>query len=228
MMSSTSTNILRLLMILVACFCLFLIIAYFNKESYRSSSEPFAPVDDSGMATSSAPDIPEPIPTYGGTAKSQPQAFSSEGGPVNLPPMVPPMPDPASFMVSSGGTPGVPRPVEEPNDEMYRPVEYGKGPRDFKSSFPKDRLAVEDLLPNDAANTAWAQANPAGQGDIKDQNFLTAGFHIGINTVGQSLRNPNLQLRSEPPNPQVKQGPWNQSTIEPDINRRPFDIDSGC
>jgi hypothetical protein len=68
--------------------------------------------------------------------------------------------------------------------------------------------------------------NPAGQGDVKDQNYLTAGYHVGVNTVGQTLRNANLQLRSEPPNPQVPVSPWNISTIEPDINRVPLEIGS--
>ena len=37
--------------------------------------------------------------------------------------------------------------------------------------------------------------NPQGAGDLKNVSLLKAGWHIGINTVGQSLRNPNLQLR---------------------------------
>jgi hypothetical protein len=89
--------------------------------------------------------------------------------------------------------------------------------------YPKDVLSSADLLPRDA-NSLWAQVNPSGQGSLADQNFLTAGFHIGINTVGQTLRNANRQLRSEPLNPQVKVSPWLQSTIEPDINRRPLEI----
>ena len=44
--------------------------------------------------------------------------------------------------------------------------------------------------------------------------------------VNQSLRNANLNLRSEPPNPQVKVSPWLQTTIEPDLNRRP--LESNC
>ena len=91
--------------------------------------------------------------------------------------------------------------------------------------FPKDVLSSSDLLPNDA-NSLWAQVSPSGQGSLADQNFLTSGFHIGINTVGQSLRNANRQLRSEPLNPQVKVSPWMQSTIDPDINRRPLEINS--
>ena len=58
-------------------------------------------------------------------------------------------------------------------------------------------------------------------------NLLKAGYHIGRDTVLGSLRNANLQLRSEPANPQVKVSPWLQSTIEPDTNRRPLEI-GGC
>ena len=92
--------------------------------------------------------------------------------------------------------------------------------------YPKDQLTPKDLLPQDP-NSKWAQVNPAGQGEVGDQNFLNAGHHIGINTVGQTLRNANLQLRSEPPNPQVKVSPWLQTTIEPDTNRRAMEI-GGC
>lgn len=92
--------------------------------------------------------------------------------------------------------------------------------------YPKDQLTPSELLPGDA-NSTWAQVNPAGQGSLGDQNFLNAGFHVGVNTVGQTLRNANLQLRSEPPNPQVKVSPWLQSTIEPDTNRKPLEI-GGC
>jgi hypothetical protein len=92
--------------------------------------------------------------------------------------------------------------------------------------FPKDQLTPSELLPADA-NSTWAQVNPAGQGELGDQNFLNAGYHVGVNTVGQTLRNANLQLRSEPPNPQVKVSPWLQSTIEPDSNRKPMEI-GGC
>lgn len=86
-------------------------------------------------------------------------------------------------------------------------------------NFGKDKLTAQDLLPNDA-NSRWAQLNPAVGGDVSDQNFLTSGYHIGINTVGQSLRNANLQLRNEPINPQKAVSPWGISTIEPDVRSR--------
>ena len=83
-----------------------------------------------------------------------------------------------------------------------------------------------DLLPKDG-NGQWAQLNPSGKGDLANINLLKAGYHIGIDTIGQTLRNANLQIRSEPPNPQMNVGPWNQSTIEPDFMRVPLNIGAG-
>jgi len=83
-----------------------------------------------------------------------------------------------------------------------------------------------ELLPKDA-NSQWAQLNPSGKGELANINLLKAGYHIGIDTVGQSLRNANLQIRSEPPNPQLNVGPWNLSTIDPDFQRVPLEIGSG-
>ena len=89
--------------------------------------------------------------------------------------------------------------------------------------YPKDQINPSELLPNDP-NSKWAQVNPMGQGDIAGKNYLSAGALIGVNTIGQSLRNANYQLRSDPPNPQVKVSIWQQSTIEPDVNRRSLEI----
>jgi hypothetical protein len=115
-------------------------------------------------------------------------------------------------------------PSNDVGDEMYNPV-VASPMEPVSSCYPRDRLTATDLLPKDAANSRWAQMNPSGQGDISDQNFLTAGYHVGINTVGSTMKNANLQLRSEPPNPRLAVSPWNVSTIEySDINRRPLEI----
>ncbi len=92
--------------------------------------------------------------------------------------------------------------------------------------FPKEMLTPEELKPQDNSSL-WAQVNPAGEGTLKGRSFLQAGHNIGINTVGQTMRNANLQLRSEPPCPQVSVSPWNQTTIEPDTARKPLEI-GGC
>lgn len=82
-----------------------------------------------------------------------------------------------------------------------------------------------DLLPKDT-NSQWAQLNPSGKGELANINLLKAGYHIGIDTIGQSLRNANLQLRSEIPNPQLNVSIWNNSTITSDFLRPPLEIGS--
>ena len=113
-----------------------------------------------------------------------------------------------------------------PNNETaleQKEVEEGSG-RDTKTAgcVPLETLNPDELLPNADSDNIWD--TPANPGDISGANFLDAGYHIGVNTVGQSLRNANRQLRSEPANPQVKVSPWLQSTIEADVNRRPLEI----
>jgi hypothetical protein len=94
------------------------------------------------------------------------------------------------------------------------------------SSCNKAKQNPSDLLPKDT-NSQWAQLNPSGKGDLANINLLKAGYHIGIDTIGQTLRNANLQIRSEPPNPQISVGPWNLSTIEPDFMRPPLELGQG-
>ena len=83
-----------------------------------------------------------------------------------------------------------------------------------------------DLLPASSDSDQWAQLNPSGNGSLGGVNLLNAGSFIGVDTVSTSLRNANLQVRSEPPNPQVNVGPWNNTTISPELSRRPLEI--GC
>jgi len=93
------------------------------------------------------------------------------------------------------------------------------------TAAPTDLLPNASLLPKDP-NSQWSQLNPAGTGDLMNQSLLSAGFLAGIDTVGNTMKNPNLQLRSEPPNPQLNIGPWNNSTFAPDLMRTPLEI--GC
>jgi hypothetical protein len=85
----------------------------------------------------------------------------------------------------------------------------------------------QDLLPNDQ-NSQWGTLNPGAvnPGSIAMPDLLQAGYHIGLDTIGQSLRNANLQLRSDPIIPPAAVGPWNQSTITPDYGRVPLEIGS--
>ena len=86
--------------------------------------------------------------------------------------------------------------------------------------------APQDLLPIDQ-NSQWAALNPVAQGNIAAPDLLQAGYHIGLDTIGQTLRNANLQERSDPIIPKSAVGPWNQSTIEPDLGRVPLEVGVG-
>ena len=82
-----------------------------------------------------------------------------------------------------------------------------------------------ELLPTDQ-NSQWASLNPVNQGNPITPDLLQAGYHIGLDTIGQTMKNPNLQLRSDPYIPKAAVGPWNQSTYEPDLMRVPLEV--GC
>lgn len=126
---------------------------------------------------------------------------------------------------------GNPLKVQPPmkKKEGFADLSSYEGPANFGAAeapagcYPRDQLTPAELLPKDM-NSIWAEQNPMGPGSLKGKNFLSAGALIGVNTVGQSLRNANLQIRSEPPNPQVPVSIFLQSTIGPDISHRTLEI----
>ena len=100
-------------------------------------------------------------------------------------------------------------------------------------TLPQARAAAEqesmanpsDLLPRDE-NSQWGEFNTLSKG-ANTPDLLQAGYHIGLDTVGQTLRNANLQERSDPIIQKSTIGPWNQSTIEPDMARTPLELGMG-
>ena len=118
---------------------------------------------------------------------------------------------------------------DKKDGEGFADLSAYQGPAQFGSAeqpagcYPRDQLTPSELLPKDM-NSVWAEQNPMGPGSLKGKNFLSAGALIGVNTVGQSMRNANLQVRSEPPCPQVAVSIFNQSTISPDVSHRPLEI----
>ena len=77
----------------------------------------------------------------------------------------------------------------------------------------------KELLPSDSE---WTNIAPTK--GLENVSFLSAGHNFGTNTVGSSLRNANLQIRSEPVIQKVNTGPWNESTIEADTSRKALEI----
>jgi hypothetical protein len=190
-----NTTVIRLLLVIVAALVLFGLFTYYNRNKMECFSTP-------SVASQPSPVEMRPLLERSAT----PPQPVNDGG------------------VAAASASFAPRGVEPKSNEGYLPaVPRVDGPSTLGDPFPQDRTAPEDLLPRDAANSKFAQANPAGQGDLKDVNFLNAGFHVGVNTQGQSLRNASHDLRSEPSNPRYKVSIWNSSTIESDLNRRPLE-----
>jgi hypothetical protein len=154
----------------------------------------------------------------------------SAGGDAQVSPFVDAIGQISGFADGSGNSTGAGATKQKfQGGEGFANMEDVTGPAAFDSAsapagcYPRDQLTPGELLPKDP-NSVWAQQNPMGTGSLKGKNFLSAGALIGVNTVGQSLRNANYQLRSEPPNPQVPVTVFNNSTIEPDTNRRDFEV----
>jgi len=124
---------------------------------------------------------------------------------------------------SSSGTPPAAATQYVGTNEHYKSVSGITNSQGLPPSCNlQETIDPKELLP--ANNSGWGTPNPSSA--LQNVNLLQAGYHIGIDTVGQSLRNANLQVRSEPPNPQLQVGPWNNTTIEPDLMRVPLEI--GC
>ena len=58
---------------------------------------------------------------------------------------------------------------------------------------------------------------------MTDQQFVFDANKYGENTQGSSLRNANVQLRSDPPIERTVVSPWMNSTIDPDPYRLPLE-----
>ena len=113
------------------------------------------------------------------------------------------------------------------NESQQAVTGLGRTP---STCYPQQKLKPEDLLPTDEnkAIQEFNIAKPVGEGVLQGVNMLDASYHVGVNTVGQSLRNANRSIRSEPPNPQTNVSPWMNTTIGPDLPRRPLELGEGC
>jgi hypothetical protein len=128
---------------------------------------------------------------------------------------------------NGSGSGGVPMPVDD--SSVYNQLDSVAASSSGSIGLPPNcsgqaNISPADLLPKDN-NSSW-NLKPMGSGDFLGVNLLNAGYLIGVDTIGSSLRNANLQVRSEPPNPQLQVSPWMNTTIEPDPFRAPLEI--GC
>ena len=76
-----------------------------------------------------------------------------------------------------------------------------------------------ELLPKEVNNDWFETDFSHAQVNVDDSNLVvTDRYIVGVNTVGQSLKNPSYDLRAAPACPKFTVSPWGQSTIEPDFN----------
>ena len=80
-----------------------------------------------------------------------------------------------------------------------------------------------DYLPQET-NQDWFETDfDNAQLQCDSTSLVTTDRYIvGVNTVGQSLKNASYDIRAQPPCPKFKVSPWNNSTIEPDFNIKPL------
>lgn len=110
----------------------------------------------------------------------------------------------------------------------YAPVDGSAGPMVDMCALKNGGTGMASaLLPKEVATQEdFGQFAP--DDILKGQNFLNPRDQIGFpETIGGALRNANQQVRSEPPNPRTPVTIFNNSTIEPDQMRPPFEIGSG-
>jgi len=82
---------------------------------------------------------------------------------------------------------------------------------------------AKDFLPKEVNdewfNTDFSQATH----NMNDDKLInTDRYVIGVNTVGQSLKNASYDIRGTVANPKFTVSPWNNSTYEPDFNIKPL------
>jgi len=138
---------------------------------------------------------------------------------------------------------GVPKPVVQegslfnyqPNDEdvgvgasldiaFDKPIQEGVktdvidlNRNNVKNYNAKDYLPKE--VNDDWFNTDFSQAKYK----MNDDKLInTEKYVVGVNTVGQSLKNASYDIRGAVNVPKYSVSPWNNSTTEPDYNIKPL------
>lgn len=111
---------------------------------------------------------------------------------------------------------------ESPEEQIVDALE---GIDEAEASMAMADVSPKELLPADNTADQWAEANPQGAGTLEMKNFLEAGYHTGVDTQSNSLRNANQSLRSDPPIPVAKNiSPWQKSSMQPDPYRKNLSI----
>ena len=112
----------------------------------------------------------------------------------------------------------------ELNAAFMAPLPPGTNPEvvNFKK-VNNDNYNAKDFLPKQI-NDEWFETDfSLAKYQLNDDKLInTERYMIGINTVGQSLKNATYDIRGTIANPKLVVSPWNNSTYEPDFNLKPL------
>jgi len=84
-------------------------------------------------------------------------------------------------------------------------------------------FVATSLLPKPAIPGQQAWDIGAPNNILANQNFLSAVQQIGVDTTLSSTKNQSYDIRNTIPNPISIVSPWNNTSIMPDLERRPLD-----
>jgi len=106
---------------------------------------------------------------------------------------------------------------QRPIPQQARPDEVPMNKNNLKKYDAKDFLPKE-------INSQWFDTDfSQAKYNVNDDKLInTERYVVGVNTVGQSLKNASYDIRGTIANPKFTVSPWNNSTYEPDFNLRPL------
>ena len=113
-----------------------------------------------------------------------------------------------------------PKQMKMTGDSLDAPAAPPKATNESPAEVPSGALLPKEVPISDDFGQFSTEAILSGQ------NYLDPRAQIGYpETVGGTLRNANLQIRSEPANPRDPISIWNLSTIVPDKMRPQFELE---
>lgn len=106
--------------------------------------------------------------------------------------------------------------VHDPRDFSYKRNRFTRRtPEDIE-----DQFNIDAYLPQERRQDWFDTVPLRSTRRIRGTHLAHPKVHMGVNTIGSSLRNGSHDLRGDIPNPKINVSPFLISTIEPDTNIR--------
>ena len=105
--------------------------------------------------------------------------------------------------------------------EKFSPLDQSSAKVDSSTASPSPSIGVAaDLLPQpQQSDEDFSTYAPQA---LQGQNFLSPQALVGVDTIGSSMKSASYDIRNTIPIPKKTVGPWQNSTIDPDLLKRPL------